>query len=107
VNVVCESVGGEQWKKSLRSLCKGGRLVTCGATAGPTPQTEIPRIFGNQLTILGSTMGTHEDFAQVYELVKEHHLKPTIDSVYSLDEVKEAQLRMEKKEHFGKIVLRI
>jgi NADPH:quinone reductase-like Zn-dependent oxidoreductase len=105
VDVVVDSAGGEGWVKSLASLAKGGRLVTCGATAGATPQTDLRRIFWNDLKIFGSTLGTREDFRQVLEFMALSGTKPVIDRVFALKDAALAQARLEEGKQFGKIVL--
>ncbi len=107
VDVCVDSVGNATWRKSLQCLAKGGRLVTCGATTGSNPPTDIQRIFWNQLTILGSTMGSRSDVREMLRFVAEKGLKPVIDSIYPLEEAIAAQEKMEKGEQFGKLVLRI
>ncbi|MSP38813.1 MAG: alcohol dehydrogenase [Deltaproteobacteria bacterium] len=105
VDVVVDCVGGESWVKSLASLAKGGRLVTCGATAGATPQTDLRRIFWNDLKIFGSTLGTREEFRQVREFISQSRTKPVIDKLYKLQDAAEAQARLEAGQQFGKIIL--
>jgi NADPH:quinone reductase-like Zn-dependent oxidoreductase len=105
VDVVVDSVGGEGWVKSLASLAKGGRLVTCGATAGATPQTDLRRIFWNDLKIFGSTLGSREEFRQVLEFLALSGTKPIIDRVFPLKDAALAQARLEEGKQFGKIVL--
>ena len=107
VDVVCDSIGGETWDKHIQCLCKGGRIVNCGATGGPKPVTSLQRVFWNHLTILGTTMGSHHDFAQMHRLVASGKLRPVIDSTFPLAKIKEAQQRMESKGQLGKIVLDI
>jgi len=107
VDVCVETVGTATWQKSLQSLAKGGRLVTCGATSGPLGETDIRRIFWNQLTILGSTMGNRSDVIEMLQFVEKKNLKPIIDSTYPLEEVREAHERMIHGEQFGKLVLKI
>jgi NADPH:quinone reductase-like Zn-dependent oxidoreductase len=107
VDVVVDCVGGESWVKSLASLAKGGRLVTCGATAGATPQTDIRRIFWNNLKIYGSTLGSREELRQVLNFMDTSQTKPIIDQVFPLKYAAAAQQRMEEGKQFGKIVLRI
>jgi len=107
VDVVLDSVGKATWKQSIASAARGGRLVTCGATTGPDPQTDLARIFWNQLTVYGSTMGTHGEFAAMLKVLGEGKLKPVVDAVYPLSRVREAVEIMEEKRQFGKIVLRV
>jgi NADPH:quinone reductase-like Zn-dependent oxidoreductase len=106
VDIVFEHVGSATWEKSIRSLAVGGRLVTCGATSGYMGQTDIRYLYSRQLSILGSYMASKAELLKVIELVKQRLLKPVVDSVYPLAEAARAQERMEKREHFGKIILR-
>ena len=107
VDIVLDSVGKATWKQSIASLARGGRLLTCGATTGPNPEEDIARIFWNQLTVLGSTMGTHAEFAGMLRMFQGGKVRPVIDSVFPLPEAKEAERRLEEKRQFGKIVLRV
>ncbi|TLN03660.1 zinc-binding dehydrogenase, partial [bacterium] len=106
VDIVFEHVGSATWEKSIRSLAVGGRLVTCGATTGYMGQTDIRYVYSRQLSVLGSYMAGKAELLKVIELVKQRRLKPVVDKVYPLAEAARAQERMEKREHFGKIVLR-
>ena len=107
VDVVLDSVGKATWRQSVASLAKGGRLLTCGATTGPDPQEDIARIFWNQLSIHGSTMGTHGEFAEMLRLFRDGRVRPVIDSVLPLSQANEAVRRLEEKRQFGKVVLRV
>ncbi len=107
VDVVLDSVGKATWKQSIAAAAKGGRLLTCGATSGPDPQTDLARIFWNQLTVYGSTMGTHGEFASMLKIFGEGKVKPVVDAVYPLSRAREAMEFMEEKRQFGKIVLRV
>jgi NADPH:quinone reductase-like Zn-dependent oxidoreductase len=105
VDVVVDHVGGEGWSDSLASLAKGGRVVTCGATAGGTPETNLDRIFWNQLEVIGSTMGTPGEVDDVLDLVWQGELTPRIREVFPMSETAEAQRRLEDREGFGKVVV--
>jgi len=107
VDVVVDCVGGESWDKSLAALAKGGRLVTCGATAGAFPQTNIRRIFWNHLSIFGSTLGSRQDFQQLLSFCSTSEVRPIIDQVFPLKEAAAAQQRLEERKQFGKIVLKV
>jgi NADPH:quinone reductase-like Zn-dependent oxidoreductase len=106
-DVVVESVGEATWQRSLQAASHGGRITVCGATTGPNPPAALHRIWWKQLTILGSTMGTKEDFDGVYELVATGKAKPLIDQAFPLSEARAAHERMEAGEQLGKIVLTI
>jgi NADPH:quinone reductase-like Zn-dependent oxidoreductase len=105
VDVVVETVGAATWMSSLRAASKGGRIVTCGATTGPDPTEEVRLIFWNQLSILGSTMGSRADWRAMVEAVREWGLHPVIDSVVPLRDGRRAYERMMRGEQFGKLVL--
>jgi NADPH2:quinone reductase len=105
-DVVLDSVGHATWQRSLRSLRKGGRLVTCGATSGPVAETNVNLLFWKQLEILGSTMASRSELRDVLKLVWDQKVKPVVDKTYSLSEAQKAHERLEHGEQFGKIVLR-
>lgn len=105
VQVVYEHVGPATWDKSINSLAKKGRLITCGATTGPEVKIDLRFIFSREQAILGSLMGTHSELIQITKLIGEKKLKPVIDSTYPLSEARQAQQRMIKREHFGKIIM--
>jgi NADPH:quinone reductase-like Zn-dependent oxidoreductase len=106
-DVVVDAVGEATWMQSLKAAAKGGRIVTCGATSGPNPAEEIRLIFWNQLSIIGSTMGSRRDWRQLVAVVETHRLKPVIDTVLPLAEGRTAYERMEQAKQFAKIVLSI
>jgi NADPH:quinone reductase-like Zn-dependent oxidoreductase len=105
VDVVLENVGPATWKSSVRALRKGGRLVTFGATTGRFAETDLNLLFWNQSSLIGSTMATYAEFAEVMELVFSRRLRPVVDRVLRLSEGAEAQRIVEAGEQFGKIVL--
>lgn len=107
VDIVVEHVGEATWKSSLQAVRTGGRVTVCGATSGPNPPAMLHRVFWKQLSILGSTMGTREDFAAVYELVASGRARPVVDRVYPIAEVAAAHERLESGDQLGKIVLTI
>jgi NADPH:quinone reductase-like Zn-dependent oxidoreductase len=107
IDVVVENVGEATWATSLQVAAPGGRITVCGATSGPNPPAALHRIWWKQLSILGSTMGTGEDFAGAFELVKSGRALPVVDSVLPLEEIRAAHERLEAGEQLGKIVLTI
>jgi zinc-binding alcohol dehydrogenase/oxidoreductase len=106
-HVVVEHVGEATWKTSLQVARTGARIAVCGATSGPNPPANLHRIFWKQLSILGSTMGTAEDFAGVYELVASGRVKPLVDRVFPLEDAAEAHRHLESGKQFGKVVLTV
>ena len=107
VDVVLDCVAGEVWQKSLAALARSGRLVTCGATAGGSPETDLTPIFTKHLQIFGSTLGSRDEFRQLLSFMAVAEIKPIIDQVFPLSEAAAAQRRMEEAKQFGKIVLQI
>ena len=107
VDVVFENVGEAVWPSAMKSLMRGGRLVTCGATSGDQPAADLRRIFIRQLQILGSTLGTLGEFRDLLGFVERTGLRPVIDSEYPLDQVHAALDRLASGAQFGKVALRI
>lgn len=107
VDVVVEHVGKATWDTSVKALTKGGRLVLCGATTGADATNDLRYVYNRELTIYGSFMASKGELLTVVKLVQSGRLKPVVDSVYSLGDAAKAQERMEDKEHFGKIVLKV
>jgi NADPH:quinone reductase-like Zn-dependent oxidoreductase len=107
VDVVVDYIGQDTWVKSLRSLARGGRLVTCGATSGFAPQTDIRHIFYRQLDVLGSTMGSKNDLVSALKLICDGRMRPVVGAVYDLEETAKAHAAMEERKVLGKVVIRI
>jgi NADPH:quinone reductase-like Zn-dependent oxidoreductase len=107
VGVVVEHVGEATWTRSLQAANPGGRIAVCGATSGPNPPANLHRVFWKQLSILGSTMGTREDFAAAYELVAAGRVRPVVDRAFPLAEAAAAHEYLESGRQFGKVVLTI
>ena len=107
VDIVIDNIGAATWENSLRTLRKGGCLVTCGATTGGIVKTNINMIFWRQLQIFGSTMATQHEFLQVMKLIFEGKLDPTISKEFPLAQARNAQEYLFKMEQFGKVVLNI
>jgi NADPH:quinone reductase-like Zn-dependent oxidoreductase len=106
-DIVVEHVGEATWRTSLEVVRPGGRVTVCGATTGPNPAAALHRIWWKQLSILGSSMGTTEDFEGAYELVASGRALPLVDEIFPLAEAAAAHARLEAGEQMGKIVLRI
>jgi NADPH:quinone reductase-like Zn-dependent oxidoreductase len=105
VDVVVDNVGKATIAKSMQAVARGGRIVIIGNTSGPQAEIDIRYIFGKQISLIGSTMGSHQDFHDVVKLLWEGKLRPVIDRVMPLSEGIEAYKIMERGEQFGKIVL--
>ena len=105
VDVVVDNVGRATLAQSMRAAARGGRIVIVGNTSGPHAEIDIRFIFGKQISLIGSTMGTHQDFRDVMNLVWAGKLKPVVDRVMPLSEGRAAFEVLERGEQFGKIVL--
>ncbi len=105
VDVVFEHVGAATWPHSLASLAPAGRLVTCGNTTGWDVKLDLRFLFSKNWTLAGSFMGSMGELHEVLRFVFRKQLKPVIDRVYPLSEIRAAHERLENKEQFGKIVL--
>jgi len=105
VDVVVEHLGKATWEESVKSVAKGGRIVTCGATTGFDAVTDLRYVFAREITIFGSYVGGSGELLRVLELFKQRRLRPVVDIAMPLSRAKDAQIRMEESEHFGKIVL--
>jgi NADPH:quinone reductase-like Zn-dependent oxidoreductase len=107
VDVVIEHVGDATWKQAIRSLARGGRLVTCGATTGFEGAIDLRVLFARQLTIMGSYMGTKGELLRAVRDLFDGALRPVLDRTFPLAEAAAAQRRLESSGHFGKIVLEV
>jgi len=111
VDVVFEHNGGEVFEKSIPALAKGGRLVTCGATADYVGKIDLRYVYAKHLTLFGSFMGTKREMIEVLKFFKRGEgtvqLQPVVDSVYPLEKASDAHKRIEERKNFGKIVLSI
>lgn len=106
VDVVVDNVGKATIEASLKAVVRGGRIVIIGNTSGPLAEIDIRYIFGKQVSLIGSTMGTHQDFHDVLSLLWARKLKPVIDRIMPLSQGREAYEIMEKGMQFGKVVLK-
>ena len=107
VDVVVDSVGEATWARSLQALGRRGRLVTCGGTSGPMVQTDVRRMFWNQWTLMGSTMGSDAEFDQIVGELRRGRLVPPVDSVWALEDGRGAYERLASGRQFGKVVVRL
>ena len=106
VDVCADSVGKAIHMPCIKSLARGGVFVTCGATSGADPVTDLTRLYCNQLTMMGSTMGNMDELRQVTALLRSGALQPVIAQVYDAARTADAFERLESGEQFGKLVLR-
>jgi len=106
-DVMIDSAGGEGFAQLVRISNPGARIGIYGRTAGMIKELNSAELFWKQISILGSTMGTADDFAQMVAFVSDKKIKPVIDKVYPLEEAAQAFQRMEEGKQFGKIVLRV
>lgn len=107
VDVVIENVGAAVWSAALKSLVRGGRLVTCGATSGDQPGADLRRVFIRQLRIFGSTLGTLGEFRDLLAFCAQTGLKPHIDRRYALEDVHAALARLEAGAQVGKLAIEL
>ncbi len=104
-DVAVDSIGKATHLMCIKSLARGGCYVTCGATTGPDATTDLARVFWNQLRILGSTMGSIDEFKEIVSLFRAGQLKPVVDSAHPWTDARKAWQRLEAGEQFGNIVL--
>ena len=105
VDAVIDNVGQATWAHSLKSLEPGGAIVTCGATSGPNPASDVNRVFFLQLQVLGSTMGSRDELEQLLALLDTTGLRPQIDSVLPLSDAEAGLKKLASGDVQGKIVL--
>lgn len=103
MDLAIECVGAATFNKSLKELRKGGTIVTFGASAGDTVQLNLRDFFYGQLNLLGSTMGSAEEYIEMIQFIQKHQIKPVIDQMYPLEQFEEAFNRMEQAKQLGKI----
>ncbi len=104
-DVVVENVGPATWDQTIRSLAPGGRVVVCGSTSGTKVELTIPVLFFKQLEIIGSSMFTHGEFAEVLDLVGRGVIRPPVDRVFEFEDLPSAVARLESGSQLGKVVL--
>ena len=107
VDAVMETVGEATWAHSLRALRPGGRIVTCGATSGPTPPAELNRVFFLQLSVVGSTMGTRDQLDRLLRFCEQTGARPRIDRTLPLTQAADGFAAMISGDLFGKVVFTV
>jgi NADPH:quinone reductase-like Zn-dependent oxidoreductase len=107
VDVVIENVGAAVWPAALKSLVRGGRIVTCGATTGDQPGADLRRVFIRQLQIFGSTLGNPGEFGDLLQAVATQRLTPLIDERFALADTHAALSRLEGAQQFGKLAIEL
>jgi NADPH:quinone reductase-like Zn-dependent oxidoreductase len=105
VDMVIDTVGEASWGESLRSLRRGGRLVTCGATTGSNPPADLQRVFIRQLEIYGSTGGSLREFAQLLDVFNRGLVKPVVDATFAMADIRSAFEHLASGTQFGKVSL--
>ena len=105
IDVVVNFTGGDTWVPSLRALKRGGRLLTCGATAGYDPTEDIRFIWTFELKVLGSNSWLPEDLVTLMKMIEEGKMKPVIDKRLPLQESAEGVRLIEDREVFGKVII--
>jgi NADPH:quinone reductase-like Zn-dependent oxidoreductase len=106
-DIVVDSVGAESWQGSLRALRRGGRLVICGASTGPMVSVDLRRLFWHHWSILGSTLGSRREYAEIVRLAGEGKLWPVVDQVVPLDQAVGALERLRQGMQTGKLVIEV
>jgi NADPH:quinone reductase-like Zn-dependent oxidoreductase len=104
VDVIVDGAGATLGD-SLACLKPGGRVAVFGASAGPTATVQIPALYFGQFSILGTTLGSPEDFRDMLGLVAEHRVRPVLDSTYPLSDIVTAHTHLEARRHVGKLVV--
>ena len=107
VDLVVDTVGVVTWPVDIAVVRRGGKIMLCGVTSGAAAETDLKALYWNQLTILGSTMGSDADLAAMLRAVEAAKMKPVMDRVMPLEDAPRAMQRMETGEQFGKIALTI
>ncbi len=107
VDLVVETVGAATWEHSLRALRPGGRVVVSGATSGPNPPADLNRVFFLQLSVVGSTMGTRDELAELLDLLVRTGVRPLISDVRPLADARRSFEQLERGDVFGKLVLEV
>lgn len=107
VDVVLETVGRATWEHSVRSVRPGGRIVLAGLTSGDPAPASLTKVFFQEITVVGATMGTRDELAQVLAFLARTGVRPVVDSTYPLARAADALGRLASGAHVGKIVLEV
>jgi zinc-binding alcohol dehydrogenase/oxidoreductase len=107
IDLIVDSAGGEGYLDLLKIASPGGRIVNYGATQGPVPSLDLFKLFWKQLHLIGSTMGSPQDFENMLSFVSQNKIQPVIDQVAPLIEHEKLFERMADSKQFGKLVLKI
>ena len=107
VHLIIDGAGGDGYSQLIDMVCPGGRIVNYGATAGMPGKLDLRKVFFRQLHLVGSTMGSPEDFAAMLDMVGRHKIRPVVDEVFALSEGNKALEKMNDSSQFGKLVLRV
>ena len=107
VDIVIESVGAATFNQSLRQLKKGGKMVLFGSSTGDIVELNLREFFYGQYTLLGTTMGSKEEYSEMIKFIETYSIRPVIDNVYDFEDYEAAFDRLEAAKQMGKIVLRV
>ncbi|MBI4669059.1 MAG: zinc-binding dehydrogenase [Elusimicrobia bacterium] len=107
VDIVFEHIGPATMESSVKSLKKGGVIVTCGATTGPKAEIDLRYFFMKDIRLQGSIMGTFKEMETIVRLMADGKLKPVVDSVFPLEETRQAQEKLLSRDFFGKIIVKV
>lgn len=106
-DIIIDSAGGGDFSKLIELALPGGRIVNFGKTAGNVSDVSTRLLYWKQLSVLGTTMGTRDEFLSMLDFIEGRNIKPVMDKIYPIDQVKDAFARMDAGDQFGKIVLQI
>ena len=107
VHLIIDGSGGDGYGELIDMVCPGGTIVSYGITAGPSMKLELRKVYWKQLHLVGSTMGSPEDFAAMLDMVNKHKIQPVVDEVFALSKGNKALEKMNVSSQFGKLVLRV
>ncbi len=107
VDAILDHVGVDTWDKNFKMLRWGGKVVLCGATSGHDVRIDLRQVFYKQLQILGSTMGSMEDFPRILDEFQKGTFRSIVDRVFPLEKIREAHAYLESRAAFGKVLLAV